>query len=1155
MANDMNFQFKISANFAEVKAAFTQMKTDFKQTANDLKQIGQNIKIKVSLDVAGLNTDIQNVKRTIQTQLQQGATQKIKVKIEADAAAIRADLAAIKPQIQTAVASMSGLRIKIPVVADVTALRTQLAALGSQLSGGLLQPINLKMGVDIPYLRAQLIAALHMVRAAIQAMGSLASSVNLNVNLSGAVGGLLTAINDLKAEVIRLRLAMRSSGGGGRGGSGGAGGAGGINSLTGALGSARSALMQFAGALGSLYGLHLFVGITDEAKRLESQIALVSASQQEANNVMASLREISKNNLQSLESSVELYSKLSSATKNLDGSSVGLNTRLTDIVSKLVTISGSSGPAAQGAIIQFGQALSGNFSAAGQELNSIIEQAPALADAIAKSYGVTRGELKKLGAEGKITTVGVINGLIKQGEEVDTQFGKINKTIGGTATTTWDAFKKLITDMDKAIGLSKSMISVLVILRDNINGIVLSVKLLGAALLVALGPAVLSVIARLITQLIAATLAATRLSVAVGGVQASFMLLASFLAGWSIGNYFKKEFLEVELAGIALANGIHTTLRKLQGGFEVLGESLMFAFNNPIETTKTALFVLVALIADVVRNIPMVGESLANAMMFAAEKIAPDGEAGAKFTAAIAKIREKTKNEVDGIKSEYGALADAAIAAKAPTPKPKIGDVKNKNNNKDKKTDKNALKSAQDKLAAEKSLLQTKLDLLESEYQAGTVKMRKYYADKAVLIGKMHDLEINSLNAQAAKASGLDKESLTKQLEAAKAAKSAALTINQNDARKDIEDATRKQFALTENLKNELFAARNEKFTTQLRELEQAAQKSKQEFRDTGADESAIQANDTVVDQLLNANKARLNLDMIEDEIDKFTAKQNGKLKQIDVLKTSGLLGNEDAERRTEAVNESTASRLALYQAELQKMVQKGIPEAQAALTALEQQMLGMPVKAQTNFEVFWQNTNQHLKEAGKEALQSGLSQFFMDVASGAKSGSDAVRSFAQGFAQSMAKVAAEALAAWAVMKLVGFATGSAGAGKGKPTGGVEARSRVSHTGGVMGAVGGTHRQVNMAAFMAAPRYHVGGIAGFKPGEIPAVLMKGEEVLTKNDPRHVANGGKQGQGGGVRIINNIDPNLMQDYLNSSSGEQVIVNLIERNAGTVKQLLR
>lgn len=54
----------------------------------------------------------------------------------------------------------------------------------------------------------------------------------------------------------------------------------------------------------------------------------------------------------------------------------------------------------------------------------------------------------------------------------------------------------------------------------------------------------------------------------------------------------------------------------------------------------------------------------------------------------------------------------------------------------------------------------------------------------------------------------------------------------------------------------------------------------------------------------------------------------------------------------------------------------------------------------------------------------------------------------------------------------------------------------VRHQGG-MAAPGGLTRQVPAAAFIAAPRYHTGGVAGFRPGEIPAVLQKGEVVLPR----------------------------------------------------------
>jgi hypothetical protein len=40
----------------------------------------------------------------------------------------------------------------------------------------------------------------------------------------------------------------------------------------------------------------------------------------------------------------------------------------------------------------------------------------------------------------------------------------------------------------------------------------------------------------------------------------------------------------------------------------------------------------------------------------------------------------------------------------------------------------------------------------------------------------------------------------------------------------------------------------------------------------------------------------------------------------------------------------------------------------------------------------------------------------------------------------------------------------------------------------------------------------------------------------------------------VRVVNVIDPSLVQDYMSSSSGEQTILNVMQRNAGTIKQIL-
>ncbi len=107
-----------------------------------------------------------------------------------------------------------------------------------------------------------------------------------------------------------------------------------------------------------------------------------------------------------------------------------------------------------------------------------------------------------------------------------------------------------------------------------------------------------------------------------------------------------------------------------------------------------------------------------------------------------------------------------------------------------------------------------------------------------------------------------------------------------------------------------------------------------------------------------------------------------------------------------------------------------------------------------------------------------------------------------QGFADMVRRMIAEALAAKLAEKLFGdfSSTGELGGWIGSLMG------SLFHAGGVAGEAA-PGRSLPELAYLGAPRYHGGGIAGLAPDEIPAILRRGEEVLTADDPRHVANGG------------------------------------------------
>jgi len=80
-----------------------------------------------------------------------------------------------------------------------------------------------------------------------------------------------------------------------------------------------------------------------------------------------------------------------------------------------------------------------------------------------------------------------------------------------------------------------------------------------------------------------------------------------------------------------------------------------------------------------------------------------------------------------------------------------------------------------------------------------------------------------------------------------------------------------------------------------------------------------------------------------------------------------------------------------------------------------------------------------------------------------------------------------------------------------------------AHTGGVIGHDSLVRRYISPSVFGNVSRYHVGGIVGLRPGEVPIIANRNEEVLTEDNPRHIFNAARQpravsgGADGGVNL--------------------------------------
>lgn len=124
-----------------------------------------------------------------------------------------------------------------------------------------------------------------------------------------------------------------------------------------------------------------FLNLADTFKTMEARLNLVSANSDELSGSLNALFTSSQNASTSLESTANLYISLKTATESLAVSGKDV-LNVTDTINKTLAISGASAQASGAALTQLGQAFASGVLR-GEELNSVLEQAPRLARAIA----------------------------------------------------------------------------------------------------------------------------------------------------------------------------------------------------------------------------------------------------------------------------------------------------------------------------------------------------------------------------------------------------------------------------------------------------------------------------------------------------------------------------------------------------------------------------------------------------------------------------------------------------------------------------------------------------------------------------------------------------------------------------------------------------
>lgn len=238
---------------------------------------------------------------------------------------------------------------------------------------------------------------------------------------------------------------------------------GGMGTFAGALRMGGGIGAGFAVVQAAIGGITASVGAIPKAgdaafeslNRLNAIIGDLSRSRAVFNDLAA----VSRQTGVSIGDSAATFGRFAVAAKDLGVTNAQI-VELVGGIQKFGIVAGASTQETQSATQQLGQALaSGKFQ--GDELRSVMENMPQLAQALAKELGTSIGNLRQMGTEGKLTADVVMPALLRAVQGIDAEFAKMPVSMARAQAQFDVSAKGFLAHIDEAIGLSQKLAKIL----------------------------------------------------------------------------------------------------------------------------------------------------------------------------------------------------------------------------------------------------------------------------------------------------------------------------------------------------------------------------------------------------------------------------------------------------------------------------------------------------------------------------------------------------------------------------------------------------------------------------------------------------------------------------------------------------------------------
>lgn len=177
------------------------------------------------------------------------------------------------------------------------------------------------------------------------------------------------------------------------------------------------------------------VDLSDTLSQTTSRLNMMNDGMQTTEELQQKIYEAAQNSRGSYQDMADMVAKLGTNAKDAFSSNDEM-VRFAEQINKQFVLAGAGADEMAAASLQLTQGLASG-TLRGDELNSVMEQAPTVIQTIADSLGVTTGQIREMAAEGEITADVVKNAILGAADETDKKFDQMSLTFDQV----WTNFK------------------------------------------------------------------------------------------------------------------------------------------------------------------------------------------------------------------------------------------------------------------------------------------------------------------------------------------------------------------------------------------------------------------------------------------------------------------------------------------------------------------------------------------------------------------------------------------------------------------------------------------------------------------------------------------------------------------------------------------